>query len=215
MFTAEMLVKSLEVERPKNGIIPIYFINLSKIDLTPRRTTPLFFLFCSKPIVFSLRRPKIKTKPSIADYQVMIYDRYREHNSNPKIFDIIARLDFGIKRLCKREYRYELLELVATAPLPDLVELDYLFTSGTFFKHYKKFEMVYKSLKIKNIKNKHHKNIDMLDENFKINLFHKTEMRVIIPYFGMKTSASTSDNFLLDFGFVESVGSVLLLLKVY
>lgn len=215
MQTVEMLAKFAYAEKKDNrAIVPINFVNFSKMNINPRTSTPFFIWLYSKPSAYLRRRP-IQTEPSIADYQVMVYDRYCEHNSNKKVFDVIARLDVSIKKLCKKTYRYDLLKLVATAPLPDLIELDYLLTSRTFFKHYKKFEMVYQSLKIKNIKNRHHSNINMLDENYSIDLLHKTGIAVIIPYAPMKTSASTSDNFLLDFGFVESVGSVLLLLKVY
>lgn len=183
------------------------------LDLDPNRSTPAFMWLYSRPSLF-LKKPPVNAKPTIEDLQVMVFDRIAAHAHNSKIERALLDLNGFIRKLCSRSYRYDLLELLATIPLPDTLELHYLLDNKIFFRHYKKFELVYKSLKIKNIKNRAN---SIIDPNKGTQLLYESEMRVHIQYANMKTSTSnsTSSNFLLDFGFVESVGSGLLLLKVY
>ena len=173
------------------------------LALDPSRSTPAYIWLYTKPSLY-LKQPTIKLKPAVEDLQVMVYKRMADHVGNKIIFNALSDLDWLIRKICKKPYRYDLLELLATIPLPDLLELNYLLSTKTFFKHYNKFDIVYKALKIKNIKNRHRSNID---PNLNTELLHKTKMLVNIAHATMKTS--TSSNFLLDFGFVESVGSVL------
>lgn len=181
-------------------------IVLKPVNITYAKSTPAFIMLYTDLLITKCTKNK---KPKIEDYQVMIYDRMAEYVAHKYVFKVLTDLDFFLRKLCKTSYRYELLEFVATQPITDLLELHYLLSTKKFFRNYKKFDMVYKSLKIKNIKNRHH----YIDPNLNSNLIQYGQLPVRTPRATLKTKSTS--NFLLDFGFVESVGSVLLLLKVY
>lgn len=147
-------------------------------------------------------------KLTIIEAKGAVFKRIAEHSGHGPSFGALVRVDWSIRNLFKPTSRLELLVQLATMPLTDVIELNYLLQSKRFFKHLEKFNLFYKNLKIKNIKNKHlriHINSS--------NVVPAAKLTIRINHATINTSAQS--NFLLDFGFVESVGSVLLLLKDY
>jgi hypothetical protein len=178
------------------------------------KSTPAFILLYTNVLV--LKRPK-HLKPTTGDMQYAVILRMAEHAGHTPSFEAISNLDWCIRRDCKQQYRFALLEQLATMPLTDVLELNYLVTSKKFFKHVNKYNTFYKALKIKNFKNR---NVPI--EYDSSNIVPAVELAIRVNHVTINTlaefeSESDSDpdsNFLLDFGFVESVGSVLQLLKV-
>jgi len=179
-------------------------IVLKPVNITYAKSTPAFIMLYTDLLITKCTKNK---KPKIEDYQVMIYDRMTEYVAHKYVFEVLTDLDFFLRKLCKTSYRYELLEFVATQPITDLLELHYLLSTRKFFRGYKKFDMIYKSLKIKNIKNRHH----YIDPNLNSNLIQYGQLPVRTPRATLKTKSTS--NFLLDFGFVESVGSGIAIVK--
>lgn len=157
-----------------------------------------------------LQIPRRQTtlKRAIGDMQFAVFQRMAEHAGHEFTFNAIADVHWAIRKLCKRSSRAAAYGELSTMPITDVLELSYLLNSKVFFKHISKFSTFYQGLKIKNIKNRH------IPIKFNSsNLVPVAKLAIKINHLNINTSAQS--NFLLDFGFVESVGSVLLLLKVY
>ena len=164
------------------------------------KSTPAYILLYSDMQI--LRKPK-ENKPTIGQLQLSVFKRMADHAGNIFTSNAIADVDWAIKKLCKRNSRYSALEQLAVMPLTDILELSYLLNNKIFFRHISKFSVFYKALKIKNIKNRH---IPIKHDSS--SLVPVAELSIRINHVSINTSAQS--NFLLDFGFVESVGSVLL-----
>lgn len=169
------------------------------------KSTPAYILSYSN---LQISWKSKNTKPTIGDMQYAVLKRMAEHAGHNFTFNALSDVDWAIRKLCKRKSRIAALEQLATMPITDVIELSYLLKSNIFFKHIKKFSIFYEALKIKNIKNRHAPIIF----NSR-NLVPLAQLAVKINHMTINTSAQS--NFLLDFGFVESVGSELLLLKDY
>lgn len=169
-------------------------------------STPAFIMLHTDLLI---SKSKQNEKRKIEDVQFAVYERISENVSNIKIFNALTDLDSWVRKLCKKEYRFNLLKKLATISTSDILELHYLIGTKKFFKHILKFNIFYQSLKIKNIKNRH----KTISSNLAASLIAHSKLAVKFNIATVKTTSSS--NFLLDFGFVESVGSVLLLLKDY
>lgn len=169
------------------------------------KSTPAYTLLNSD---MQISRKTENKKPTIGDMQFAVYKRMADHAGHHFTFNAIADVDWAIRKLCKRNSRFAALEQLATMPITDILELHYLLKFKIFFRHISKFNIFYKALKIKNIKNRH------IPIKFNSSsLVPVAKLAIRVNHVSINTSAQS--NFLLDFGFVESVGSVLLLLKVY
>jgi len=167
------------------------------------KSTPAFILLYTNILVSKKHKDK---KPTTKDMQYAVYKRMAEHAGHRASFEAIASVDWCIRKLCKREYRFSLLEELATMPLTDVLELFYLLNLKRFFRHMNKYNIFYKALKIKNIKNRH------LPITFNsCNIVPIAKLAIQVNHANINTSAQS--NFLLDFGFVESVGSGIAIVK--
>jgi F-type H+-transporting ATPase subunit alpha len=167
------------------------------------KSTPAFILLYTNLLVSKQRKNE---KPTITDMQYAVYKRMAEHAGHNPSFDAISNVDWCIRKSCKKEYRFSLLQDLATMPIMDILELNYLLSSKRFFKHISKFDIFYKALKIKNIKNRH---LPILYNS--CNLVSAAKLMIKVNHANINTSAQS--NFLLDFGFVESVGSGIAIVK--
>jgi len=167
------------------------------------KSTPAYTLLHSD---MQISRKSETKKPTIGDMQFAVYKRMADHAGHHYTFNAIADVDWAIRKLCKRNSRFAALEQLATMPITDILELHYLLKCKIFFRHISKFNIFYKALKIKNIKNRH------LPIKFNSSsLVPVAKLAIRVNHVSINTSAQS--NFLLDFGFVESVGSGIAIVK--
>lgn len=167
------------------------------------KSTPAFIALYTDLLTSKYATAK---KPTIGDMQHRVFNRSVNHADNLFVVDKLIEVNSFIAKLCNKSSRFVLLQELGDMPLTDVFELWYLLKNKRFFKHNAKFKSFYKGLRIKNMKNRHQPTCS--DINYK--MLKASKLAVTTT----KATINTTPNFLLDFGFVESVGSVLLLLKV-
>lgn len=161
--------------------------------------------------------PYNRKYPNIEQAKKAVMDRIAEHSGHTPTFEALSYVDWAIRYKCKPESRLFLLAKLVVMPITDVIELSYLIAANRYLRNNKKYFLFYHGLRVKNYKNR-------FRPPFSLNVLN-------IPYFcelpvmynpyrryintSVQSDTSEQSNFLLDFGFVESVGSVLLLLKDY
>jgi hypothetical protein len=147
-------------------------------------------------------------KPTIVEAQGAVFARIADHVKHIPSAYALGRLNWYIHNKCDYYYRYELLLKLATMSITDAMELNYLIEAKRRFKHIEKFSRFYKALKIMYLRNRQFK--VYICEFLRLNL---CESVIQCTRRFSSTHISEESNFLLDFGFVESVGSGIAIVK--